>query len=114
MVKALLPILLSASAALLAPLGPIASAAPAGAAPAPALAIDCEAAASPNELLVCTDAELRRRDRLLAGFARDDAAIARLEWLRDERAHCDSVACLRTAYDAGIGEFRQAADAGAS
>ncbi len=114
MVKALLPILLSASAALLAPLGPIATAAPAPVAAAPMLAVDCDAPASPNELLVCTDAELRQRDRLLASFGNDDGAIARLEWLRDERALCDSVACLRTSYDAGISEMSQEADGAAS
>ena len=108
--KALLPILLSASAALLAPLGPIASAAPALEAPAAAaLAIDCDAPTSPNELLVCTDADLLQRDRLLTGLARDAAAVERLEWLRDERALCDSVACIRTSYDAGISELSEAA-----
>jgi uncharacterized protein len=106
-VKAILPILFGTSAALLAPLGPIASAVHAdGASAAPtaisALAIDCEAPASPNEVLVCTDADLLARDRSFArqAAASGENAEARLQWLRDQRDMCDSVACLRSAYSA--------------
>ena len=102
--KAILPILFGTSAALLAPLGPIASTDSASAAPAAisTLAIDCEAPASPNEVLVCTDADLLARDRSFArqAAASGENAEARLQWLRDQRDMCDSVACLRSAYSA--------------
>ena len=102
--KAIVPVLIGASAALLAPLGPLLS-------PEPALAarvapqsldanslVDCAAPASPNDLLVCTDAALRQRDRMLAGLVAGspDADLAALDVARE---HCDSAACLRASYD---------------
>jgi uncharacterized protein len=112
-VKAILPILLGASAAFLAPLGPIASVVQAESGSAAtrgqaAFAIDCNAPASPNEVLICTDADLLVRDRTLASQAAagasDEAAAARLQWVRDQRDLCDSVECLRRAYGTDLPE----------
>ena len=104
-VKAFVPVLIGASAALLAPLGPLLSPEPALAArAAPHTLVDCAAPASPNDLLVCTDAGLRRRDRALAGLiARaPDADLGSLDVARE---HCDSAACLRASYDDLIRDF---------
>jgi uncharacterized protein len=89
--------LIGASAALLAPLGPLLTpeAARAAQTASPAL-VDCADPASPNALLVCTDPELRQRDRLLAAAGGAD------DELRDALALCDSAACLRAAFDARI------------
>lgn len=115
--KAVLPILIGASVALLAPLGAISPAAASLEAPAvrasDPLAVDCDAPASPNQILVCSDADLLRRDRALAALAArasDDGALAQLEWLRAERDLCDSAACLRRSYDAGMGALSDAAE----
>ena len=102
--KALLPVLFGASAALLAPLGPLLApeaALAASAAPRSIVAnsiVDCAAPASPNDLLVCTDAELRQRDRALARLvaATPDADLGALDVAREL---CDSAACLRASYD---------------
>ena len=68
-----------------------------------AFAIDCDAPASPNEILICTDADLLVRDRRLASQAAaagasGEEAAARLQWVRDQRDLCDSIECLRRAY----------------
>lgn len=119
--KAVLPILIGASMALLAPLGAITPAAASHEAPgvraSDPLAVDCDAPTNPNQLLVCTDADLLQRDRALAALAAaspDQGALAQLEWLRAERDLCDSADCLRISYDAGIGALNEAAEARAS
>ena len=100
-----MPVLIGASAALLAPLGPLLSPEPALVArAAPGSIVDCAAPASPNDLLVCTDADLRRRDRALAGLV-TGAPDADLGALDIARELCDSAACLRTSYDDLIREF---------
>ena len=108
--KAILPILFGASAAMLAPLGPLLTpeaALAASAAPQSLVAnsiVNCAAPASPNDLLVCTDAELRQRDRVLAGLvaATPDADLGALDIAREL---CQSAACLRASYDDLIRDY---------
>lgn len=103
--KAILPILFGASAALLAPLGPLlAPEAALAASVAPQSIVDCTAPASPNDLLVCTDAGLRQRDRALAALVAGtpDADLVALDVAREL---CDSAACLRASYDGLIRDY---------
>lgn len=71
---------------------------------------DCGAAATATEKLICSDAELSKRDEELAASykktlaALDDVNQRRLvaeqkSWLKSSRSLCDDVACLRRSYE---------------
>jgi uncharacterized protein len=84
--------------------------------PLPALAasFDCDIAATKMEQMICSDAELSRADEeLAAAYARalktasDPEAVKKQqrEWLDDTENHCDSVACLKSAYSRRVKEL---------
>ncbi|MEV4779386.1 lysozyme inhibitor LprI family protein [Burkholderia sp. LMU1-1-1.1] len=71
---------------------------------------DCGTAAAITERLICSDAELSKRDEELAASYKktlaslDDVNKKRLvmeqkSWLRSSRGLCDDVACLRRSYE---------------
>lgn len=71
---------------------------------------DCGAAATVTERLICSDAELSKRDEEVAASYKktlaslDDANKKQLvaeqkSWLKSSRSLCDDVACLRRSYE---------------
>ena len=75
-----------------------------------AASFDCRKASSSIERMICGDAELSQLDERLArsyqearkSSASKDVASAQVAWLKNVRARCADVACLKTAYTARI------------
>ncbi len=79
-----------------------------------AASFDCDRAVTKMEQLICSDPALSRQDeKLAAAYERalkatsDPLAIRdqQREWLADTAKHCDSVACLKSAYALRINQL---------